>query len=72
MTELLVKAFQQAAQLPSEEQDAFARFLLEELASEEKWNKLFAKSEDELTKVAQDIRAQIRKGKIEPLDPTRL
>ena len=32
MTQALEKAFQEAAKLPNEEQDAFAGFLLDELA----------------------------------------
>lgn len=34
MTKLLKRAFEEASKLPQEEQDALARILLEELASE--------------------------------------
>ena len=37
MTDLLKKAFDAASQLPDEEQDAVAEWLLTELASEEGW-----------------------------------
>ena len=39
MTQLLQKAFERAAQLPQEEQDKFARFLLTELESEQRWGR---------------------------------
>ena len=35
MTELLQQAFEQAAKLPQPQQDAFARFLLAELAGDQ-------------------------------------
>jgi hypothetical protein len=38
MTQLLKDAFAEAEKLPREEQDAFARWLLEELASEKPWS----------------------------------
>ena len=41
MTQLLEMAFAKAAALPQEEQDRFARFLLAELESEERWAELF-------------------------------
>ncbi len=37
MTELLQQAFARASELPQEEQDRFARFLLAELESERQW-----------------------------------
>ncbi len=45
MTELLKKAFEQAEQLPRDEQDAMGLWLLEELASEKRWSELFAASQ---------------------------
>ena len=54
MTELLKKAFEKASQLPIEEQDRFGAWLLEELGSEERWNELFAKSQDKLAKMAEE------------------
>lgn len=72
MTELLTKVFEQVAHLPAEEQDAFARLMLEELESEEKWIKLFADSQEALGRAASDIREEIQKGTIQPLDPDKL
>ena len=47
MTQLLQKAFERAAQLPQEDQDKFARFLLAELESEQRWAELFGRPESE-------------------------
>lgn len=46
MTELLEKAFAEAANLPEEEQNELAKVLLEDLAAEEKWDQAFANSHD--------------------------
>ena len=47
MTKLLQQAFERASELPQEEQDKFARFLLAELESERQWAELFARPESE-------------------------
>ena len=47
MNQLLQKAFERAAELPEEEQDRFALFLLAELESERQWAELFARLESE-------------------------
>lgn len=44
MTKLLEKVFVEASKLPTQEPDAFATWMLEELASERRWAELFAKS----------------------------
>ncbi len=44
MTNLLQRAFEEASKLPEGEQDALGRILLEELASERRWEELFAGS----------------------------
>jgi hypothetical protein len=46
MTKLLEKAFNEASKLSEVEQNALAKWVLEELESERKWDKLFAESED--------------------------
>ena len=40
MTKLLQQAFERASELPQEEQDKFARFLLAELESERQWGRI--------------------------------
>lgn len=52
MTKLLEKAFKEASKLPSIEQNTVAKWLLEELESEKKWDKTFSESEDVLAKLA--------------------
>ena len=68
MTELLQKAFDQAAKLPREEQDALASLVLDELASEARWTDAFAKSHDKLTRLAEEARAEFRQGITKPFD----
>ena len=72
MTVLLEKAFAEAAKLPETEQDAFAAWLLEEIASERQWDEAFAKSTDVLAKLAGEALAEHRAGKTRVLDPEQL
>ena len=61
MTKLLEKAFKQAARLPEDQQNALAKWVLEELEAERKWETAFAGSEDVLDRLADealDARAQ--------------
>ena len=67
MTKLLEKAFAQASELPEEEQDAFAAFLLSELESEQKWEGLFAASQDKLTDLASEALSEHRQGNTDRL-----
>jgi hypothetical protein len=68
MTQLLKDAFAEAEKLPREEQDAFARWLLEELASEKRWSDLFAASQNKLADLASEAIEENRSGRTEPLD----
>jgi hypothetical protein len=72
MTDLLKKAFDEASRLPADEQDAFGAWMLEELRSEQRWNDLFARSQDLLAKMADDALAEHRAGRTLPLDPDSL
>jgi hypothetical protein len=72
MTKLLKRAFDEASKLPEEEQDALARILLEELASEQRWMELFAGSQDLLGQLADEALAEHRAGRTEELDPEKL
>jgi hypothetical protein len=67
MTKLLEIAFAQAARLSAEEQDAFAKFVLEELKSEVRWAQAFASSQDELAGLAQEAVADYKSGRTRPL-----
>jgi hypothetical protein len=52
MTQALSDAIAFAAKLPEEEQNALAAILLEEMASEERWNALFSNSQTPLQRLA--------------------
>jgi len=67
MTKLLEMAFAHAARLSAEEQDAFAKFVLEELKSEARWAQAFASSQDELAGLAQEAVADYKSGRTRPL-----
>jgi len=72
MTQLLEKAFKEAAKLPVVDQNALAKWVLEELKAEKKWEQMFAESEDVLDKLADEALAEHKKGKTRPLDIDRL
>ena len=72
MTKLLQRAFDEASKLPEGEQDALGRILLEELASERRWEELFAGSGDLLAELADEALAEHRAGRTEKLDPEKL
>jgi hypothetical protein len=72
MTKLLQKAFDEASKLPDAEQDTLGRILLDELASERRWDELFAGSHDLLTDLADEALAEHRAGQTKKLDPDKL
>ena len=63
MTKLLQKAFDEASKLAEAEQDALGRVLLEELASERRWEELFAGSHDLLAELADEALAEHPAGR---------
>jgi hypothetical protein len=72
MTKLLQKAFDEASKLPEGEQDALGRLLMEELASERRWEDLFAASHDPLAELAEQALAEHGERRTEKLDPEKL
>jgi len=68
MTKLLEKAFKEASRLPVVDQNVIAKWLLEELAAEKKWELMFAESENILDKLADEALAEHKKGKTNPLN----
>ncbi len=72
MTKLLQRAFEEASKLPEGEQDALGRILLEELASERRWEEVFAGSHDLLADLAGQALAEHRAGQTKKLDPEKL
>ncbi len=67
MTRLLEKALSEVAKLNEPEQDALASILLEEIASEERWSKAFADSQDVLSSLADEALAEYAAGRTRPL-----
>jgi len=72
MTKLLEEAFAEAAKLPDNDQDALAQAVLAELASERRWDELFAASSDVLSDLAEEALAEHRAGRTKRLDPNTL
>ena len=72
MTQLLEKAFEDASKLPDIEQNTLAKWLLEELEAERKWDRAFAGSEDILDRLADEAIEAHRQGKTTPLDIDKL
>jgi hypothetical protein len=72
MTIMLEKAFAEASRLPDIEQNALARWLLEEIESERKWDRIFAESEDELGRLALEALSEDEENMTTHLDLGRL
>ena len=69
MTTLLEEVFAKVARLPEEEQNAIARWLMEELASEHKWEGLLEASQNALAVLADQALAEHRQGRTSQLHP---
>lgn len=67
-TQLLERAFAEAAKLPDRDQDALAALVMEELESEKKWDDAFANSQDMLAQMAEQALAEHKKGETRPLN----
>jgi len=72
MTSMLEKAFSEASKLPDMEQNALARWVLEELESDRRWDSIFAESEDVLGQLALEALEEDRQGKTTDLDVDKL
>ena len=68
MNKLLETAFAEASRLPEEEQEAFAAWMLDELASERRWQTLLERRPDVLERLADEALADYRAGRTEELD----
>ena len=58
----LEQAFTEAFKLSPKEQDALADWVLAELRSEKKWDRLFANSQEVLSKLVSEALAEHRSG----------
>ena len=72
MTKLLERAFKEASKLPVVEQNALAKWVIEELESEDRWEKAFAGSEDILDRLADEALETHKVGKTKPMDIEKL
>ncbi len=67
MTKLLEEAFAEASKLPEAEQQALAAWILEELASERRWQEALAGSADPLAQLADEALVEHREHRTEAL-----
>ena len=72
MSRALEAAIAKLVTLPADEQDRIARWLLDELRDEEHWERQFSASQDTLSKLAVETRAERAAGKATELDPDKL
>ena len=64
MTHLLEQALVELQKLPEAGQDAIAAMILEEIADEARWDQAFARSGDQLARLAERVREDIRAGRV--------
>ena len=64
MTQLLQKAMTEVQGLPPAEQDAIAALILDEIADERLWDEAFARSQEQLSRLAEKARADIQAGRV--------
>lgn len=68
MTKLLEEAFNEINKLKPEEQDSYAKIILSELESENKWRLLFNQSQDSLSQLADEAINDFNNNKTSNLD----
>lgn len=71
MTQLLDKTIAEITKLPPEKQEAFLRWILEEL-EDQQWQQSFDQSADLLEQMADEALADFHAGRTEELDPDKL
>ena len=72
MTRALDAVVAKLARLSPEEQDRIAQWLLVELRDDERWSLQFGNSQDALSKLAAEARADVAAGRTTELDPDKL
>ncbi|MEX2663905.1 MAG: hypothetical protein WD227_18390 [Vicinamibacterales bacterium] len=72
MTQTLDEAIAKLATLPPDEQDRIGGWLLDELRDEDHWARQFSASQNILSKLAAEARADLAAGRTTPLDPEKL
>ncbi|WP_042341253.1 hypothetical protein [Calothrix sp. PCC 7507] len=72
MTERLEQAITRLKTLPTDQQDAIATLILEELEDERRWDESFARSPNLLAQLAAEAMTEYRAGKTQELNPETL
>lgn len=67
MTLLLSQAFDKAAKLPETMQEQIAAQLLEDIEAEFKWDETFARTQDQLAKLADKALKDIKAGRVKKM-----
>jgi hypothetical protein len=67
MTQLLERAIEEARKLPSPAQDAIAALILEQIADDHAWDESFARSQDQLARLAAKAREDVTAGRAREL-----
>jgi len=68
VTKTLQEAFEKAASLPPDQQEALAAILMEEIAAEDRWQHSFAQSQDALAKLAAEALDEDKQGRTLDMD----
>ena len=67
MTELLKRAIEEISKLPEQEQDAYAEFMLDELASERRRAEAAQNTQRNLDQLMDEAERELDEGKTRPL-----
>jgi len=67
MTQRFGKAIAKVSKLTAAEQNAIATLILDELGDEEEWDIAFAQSQDQLAKLAEKVREDIKMGRVKKM-----
>jgi hypothetical protein len=71
MTKALEDAIYEARKLPDAAQDAIASMILEQIAEDRAWDESFARSQDQLARLAAKVREDIAAGRVRDLSRRR-
>lgn len=72
MTDLMEKAIGELTQLPENQQDTMAKWILEMLQDEQQWDAAFARSLPQLERMANKALDDFQAGRTHELDPDTL
>ena len=68
MTQLLEQAIAEVQKLPGPAQDSIAALILEQIADDHAWDEAFARSQDQLARLAAKAREDIAAGRVRRLE----